>query len=202
VTAPTDEQLLTQHLGGDPRAFRALVDRHHRELFQFVYRFTGSRSAADDVVQDAFVQIHLSAPSFDPGRRLKPWLFTIAANKARDHLRGRTRRREVPLDAQVGGTDAEGQRFLDLLADEEGDPSEHLETAEREQLVRTVLESMPQNLAEVLTLAYFHHFAYRDIAEVLDIPLGTVKSRLHSAVSQFGARYRAQAKDRESEPQS
>jgi RNA polymerase sigma-70 factor (ECF subfamily) len=60
---------------------------------------------------------------------------------------------------------------------------------------------MPQNLAEVLMLAYFHQFAYRDIAEVLSIPLGTVKSRLHSAVSQFGTRYRARVQEREPEPQ-
>jgi len=197
VNAPTDEQLLAQHLAGDPNAFRTLVERHHRELLQFVFRFTGSRSAADDVVQDAFVQVHLSAPSFDPNRRLKPWLFTIAANKARDHLRGRTRRREVPLDAQVGGADAEGQRFLDLLADDESDPSEQMTVEEREALVRAVIEEMPPNLAEVLVLAYFHHFAYRDIAEVLDIPLGTVKSRLHSAVNQFGARFRARTKEQE-----
>lgn len=197
MNAPTDEQLLAQHLAGDPHAFRMLVDRHHRELFQFVFRFTASRSAADDVVQDAFVQVHLSAPSFDPTRRLKPWLFTIAANKARDHLRGRTRRREVPLDAQVGGTDSEGQRFLDLLADDEADPSEQMSTEEREALVREVIEGMPANLSEVLVLAYFHHFAYRDIADVLDIPLGTVKSRLHSAVNQFGTRFRARSKDRE-----
>lgn len=200
MTAPTDEQLLARHLAGDSLAFRVLVERHHRELFQFVFRFTGSKSAADDVVQDAFVQVHLSAPSFDPERRLKPWLFTIAANKARDHLRTRTRRREVPLDAQVGGSEEEGQRFLDLFGDETSDPSEPMQIEERETLVREVVNAMPANLSEVLILAYFHQFAYRDIAEVLDIPLGTVKSRLHSAVAHFGARYRARVKDRESEP--
>jgi len=200
VNAPTDEQLLARHLEGDPHAFRTLVDRHHRELMQFAYRFTGSKSAADDVVQEAFVQVHLSAASFDLQRRLKPWLFTIAANKARDHLRGRTRRREVPLDAQVGGGDGEGQRFLDLLADEDSDPSDSMQVEEKEEVVRTVIGEMPANLSEVLILAYFHHLPYRDIAEVLSIPLGTVKSRLHAAVGQFGARYRAWLKDRESEP--
>ncbi|MCB9867085.1 MAG: sigma-70 family RNA polymerase sigma factor [Phycisphaerales bacterium] len=155
-----------------------------------------SRSAADDVVQDAFVR-SICPPQLRSQPTAQAGLFTIAANKARDHLRGRTRRREVPLDAQVGGADAEGQRFLDLLADDESDPSEQMTVEEREALVRAVIEEMPPNLAEVLVLAYFHHFAYRDIAEVLDIPLGTVKSRLHSAVNQFGARFRARTKEQE-----
>jgi len=199
VSAPTDEQLLARHLAGDPAAFRALVERHHRELTQFAFRFTGSKSAAEDVVQDAFVQVHLSAPSFDPQRRLKPWLFTIAANKARDHLRSRSRRREVPLDAQIGGTGSEGQSFLDLLSDDESDPAGQLLLEEREAIVREVVADMPANLTEVLILAYFHQFAYRDIAEVLNIPLGTVKSRLHAAVAQFGVRYKSRLKDRKKE---
>ncbi|MCB9850102.1 MAG: RNA polymerase sigma factor [Phycisphaerales bacterium] len=197
MNAPTDEQLLAKHLEGDPAAFRTLVERHMRELSQFVYRFTNSRSAADDVVQDTFVQIHLSAASFDPARRLKPWLFTIAANKARDRLRSRTRRREVPLDAQIGGADDDGQRFVDLLADEESDPAERMSADEQDAVVREVVDGMPEHLTEVLVLAYFHQFAYRDIADILGIPLGTVKSRLHAAVAQFGTRYKAAVKDRE-----
>jgi len=197
VKAPTDEQLLARHLEGDGEAFRELVERHARELTNFVYRFTGSLAAADDVVQDAFVQVHLSAPTFDPTRRLKPWLFTIAANKARDRLRSRTRRREVPLDAQISGSDDDSQRFADLLADEGPGPDADLLGSETEDAVRKIVDEMPENLTEVLVLAYFHQFAYRDIAEILSIPLGTVKSRLHAAVAQFGTRYKAAVKDRE-----
>lgn len=197
MDSPNDEQLLSRHLDGDPTAFRALVERYHRELFQFVLRFARTKSAADDIVQDAFIQVHLSAASFDPQRRFKPWLFTIAANKARDHLRTRTRRREVPLDAQIGGEQDAGQRFLDLLADDEDQPVVRLETQEQDALVRETVDGMSPNLSEILILAYYHQFAYRDIAEMLGIPLGTVKSRLHAAVTQFGARYKALGKDRE-----
>ena len=191
MNALSDEQLLAEHLNGQPEAFELLVRRHGPELFRFLARFTGSGTLAEDVVQEAFLQVHLSAGSFDPGRRFKPWLFTIAANKARDALRSRGRRPEVPLDAQLGSEEDAGRRFLDLLAEEAAAPSGRLEASEEKACVRAVVQEMPDNLREVLVLSYFHRFAYRDIAEILGVPLGTVKSRLHAAVAHFGQAYRA-----------
>lgn len=191
VSSPTNEQLLADHLQGAPAAFRTLVERHHVELFRFVVRFTGSTAAAEDVVQDAFLQVHLAAASFDPQRKFKPWLFTIAANKARDHLRSRTRKKEVPLDASVDGDeDSDGGRFLALMADNGPTPFENVEEAEKIALVRKTVDQLPPALREVLILAYFHQFPYKEMADILDIPLGTVKSRLHAAVSGFGKLFR------------
>ena len=114
MDAPTDEQLLRQYLAGDRAGFELLVRRHSRELHQFVYRFTGN-AAAEDVMQETFLQVHHSAASFDQKRRFKPWLFTIAANKARDHLRRLNRRREVSFEAEISHDGGSGKRFLDLL---------------------------------------------------------------------------------------
>lgn len=148
--------------------------------------------AAEDIVQDSFLQVHHSAQSFDPSRRFKPWLFTIAANKARDSLRRRTRRREVPFDATIQSGDGESTgRFLDLLATEDSEsPIEELQADENRQVVRQIIESMPEHLGEVLILGYYHRFPYKDIAQIVGVPLGTVKSRLHAAVVAFGERYR------------
>lgn len=190
MDAPTDEQLLQDYIDGTAASFELLVRRHTQELYQFVLRFTGDSVAAEDVVQEAFLQVHNSATRFDPTRRFKPWLFTIAANKARDYLRRVSRRREVPLDAQVSGTDDSGQRFIDLVAGENVLPHEDLALDEQRRLVKSIMEAMPAKLAEVLILAYYHRFPYREIAEILEVPLGTVKSRLHSAVAHFGERYR------------
>ena len=187
VSSPTDEQLLADHLRGDAGAFRALAERHHGELFRFVVRFTGSSAAAEDVVQDTFLQVHLAAGRFDPQRKLKPWLFTIAANKARDYLRARTRRKEVPLDAPVArDDDPEGPGFFVLMADEGPTPFERASEAETAAFVRKTVDQLPPPLREVLVLAYFHSFPYKEMADILNIPLGTVKSRLHSAVAGFG----------------
>jgi RNA polymerase sigma-70 factor, ECF subfamily len=196
VNTPTDEQLLADYLDGQADAFELLVRRHSAELFRFLVRFTGSTATAEDVVQETFLQLHLSASGFDRSRRLKPWLFTIAANKARDLLRSRARRPEVPLDAHVGSAEDEGQRFLDFLADSAILPSVALEEEESREFVRSVLNQMPRHLREVLILSYYHRFPYKEIAEILGVPLGTVKSRLHAAVGNFGQAYRAATRER------
>ncbi len=189
---PTDEQLLAKHLEGEPHVFELLVRRHSEELYRFVLRFTNSSAGADDVVQDAFLQAYVSADRFDPTRRFKPWLYTIAANKARDWLRSRARRSEVPLDAEIGG-DQGGQKYLELFSSDGDDLSAQLDEAEQRRFVRRIVEDMPQTLREVLILAYYHRFPYKEIADILGIPVGTVKSRLHSAVGHFGQAYRAAA---------
>lgn len=186
----SDEKLLADYLAGRAECFERLVQRHQRELFHFLVRFTGSAAVAEDVVQEAFLQVHLSAAAFDPSRRFKPWLFTIAANKARDWLRGRSRRPEMALDAMIGGEDSGGQRFSDFLADGGGSPEESIDDADVQASVQRVVRELPENLREILVLAYFHQFPYREIADILGVPLGTVKSRLHAAVAAFSKAYK------------
>ncbi len=190
MDAPTDEQLLAGYLGGDEAAFELLVRRHVRELHQFVVRFTTDAAAADDVVQETLLQVHTAADRFDPKRRFKPWLFTIAATKARDYRRRRSRRREVPIDAPTGFDQDAKQRFVDLFEAPAVAPDEDLLVDEKRRLVRRVIEGMPTKLSEVLILAYYHRFPYREIAEIVGVPLGTVKSRLHAAVAWFGENYK------------
>jgi RNA polymerase sigma-70 factor (ECF subfamily) len=192
----SDEQLLADHLAGKPGRFEALVERYSQELFHFLLRFLANRAAAEDLVQETFLQVHLSADSFDPERKFKPWLFTIAANKARDALRSKGRRPETSLDAGLGSEGENRFSFRDLLAGDVDLPEEALEAREQAELVRRIVGEMPDSLREVLILAYFHRFPYKDIAEMLAIPLGTVKSRLHTAVAAFGQAYKL-AIDRE-----
>ncbi len=195
MDAPTDEKLLQEYLDGDAGSFELLVRRHAHELHQFTVRFTGNSVAAEDVVQETFLQMHKSASRFDPTRRVKPWLFTIAANKARDYIRRRKRRRELPFEAQISSEDDAGQRFIDLLASEDDSPDDELLLEERRRSVKAAVEAMPLRLREVLILAYYHRFPYKVVAEIVGIPLGTVKSRLHAAVAAFEACYRAASKE-------
>ena len=190
MDAPTDEQLLQEYLRGQVASFELLVRRHAGELHQFALRFTSDSVAADDVVQETLLQVHNVARSFDPTRRFKPWLFTIAANKARDHLRRRARRREVPFDAHPGHEKESKQRFIHLLSGDWVSPDEDLLLEEKKRIVKSVIEEMPTKLCEVLILAYYHRFPYKEIGEIVGIPLGTVKSRLHAAVVWFGERYK------------
>lgn len=190
---PTDSDLLQQHLDGDKHAFTALVKRHQRELFRFLARFTGDAALADDIFQEAFLQLHISAATFDPARRLKPWLFTIAANKARDAMRSRSRKPEIPLDAKIGVTDDETKSYSALMPSNIPAPDQTLANQETRQAVQDMVNQLPENLRLVLLLSYFHDFAYKEIAEMLNVPLGTVKSRLHAAVKGFADLWKTNA---------
>ena len=182
----TDEQLLQEHRRGQAERFELLVRRYSQELFRFAYRLLGSPAAAEDIVQETFLQVHLSMERFDVSRRFRPWVFTIAANKARDYLRSQKRRPEVPLDAVADGSSDGGASFSDLLSGRSVAPAVALEREERSSRVRQLVEQLPLYLKEVLVLGYYHGFAYKEMANLLDVPIGTIKSRLHSAVAKMG----------------
>jgi len=189
--ARTDEQLIAAYQAGDRNSFTELVSRYERELFHFLVRFLSDKAAAEDVFQETFLQIHQSAHDFDTHRRFRPWLFTIAANKARDLIRSNSRRPTNPLQANINGNDEESGEFLDLMRSSDESPDAPLEKRELRQKVQMTVTNMPENLREILLLSYFHQFPYKQISDILDIPLGTVKSRLHSAVANFADRWKS-----------
>ncbi|USN98505.1 MAG: RNA polymerase sigma factor [Phycisphaeraceae bacterium] len=192
ASVPSDESLFLRFRDdGDTEAYRDLIDRYHDDLLRFLYRMLGDRQGAEDVFQEAFLQAHLSAGSFDENRRFRPWLFTIAANKARDLLRKKGRRKTAELSAPIGGDGGRGASFVDLMETDVAPPDERLTAEERDRQVQKVLNDMSPTLREVLLLAYFQRLSYAQIADELGIPLGTVKSRLHSAVAVFGKGWQA-----------
>ena len=184
----TDEQLINAYQHGDGKSFEELVARYQRELFHFLVRFTGDRASADDIFQETFLQVHQSASDFDPTRRFRPWLFTIAANKARDMRRAKARRPTSPLQASIGGSsDSESGEFIDLLQSSAQLPDEPMQGEELQQKVQKMVMTLPDHLREILLLSYFHQFPYKQISDILDIPLGTVKSRIRLAMNRLRA---------------
>ncbi|MHC4832993.1 MAG: RNA polymerase sigma factor [Planctomycetota bacterium] len=190
----TDEELLVAYREGDRSAFVKLLERYRAEVLNFLTRFLGNRAAAEDVFQDTFLQIHLSANTFDAARTFKPWLFTIAANKARDHHRRRKRRAAASLSAPLGNSD-DGAEFVDLLQGDDEMPDAPIEREEQAALVKRVVDDLPGHYREILLLSYFQRMSYQQIAETLEVPLGTVKSRLHSAVASFERSWRIAASE-------
>jgi RNA polymerase sigma-70 factor (ECF subfamily) len=187
--APTngraDELLIAGYRAGDRACFAELVGRYERELFHFLVRFLSDRAAAEDVFQETFLQIHQSAETFDTQRRFRPWLFTIAANKARDLIRSNARRPANPLQASINAGDDDSGEFI------EDAPDAPMQQRELQHKVQVTVTNMPDHLREILLLSYFHQFPYKQISDILDIPLGTVKSRLHTAVAHFADRWRS-----------
>lgn len=178
-----DEELLAEHLAGDPRAFEVLVARYAEDLYNFFQRFVGNAAAADDLVQETFLQVHLAASTFDPSRSFKPWLYTIAANKGRDYMRSRGRRPAQSLDVSVDRHG--GPSPADLLPASDAAPPAACESLEDRQTVQALIAQMPEPQRLMLVLGYYQRLPYAQIAEILGIPVGTVKSRLHAAVTHF-----------------
>ncbi len=185
LQSESDERLVKLHVDGQSGAIDELIRRYRDELFGYLVRFTGSRALAEDVFQETFLQIHLSAASFDVDRRLKPWLYTIATNKARDARRWLRRRPSVSLDTPVGGSD-DPVAMVDLMPANGEDPQGPLQGAEQTSRVRAVVDRLGDTQREILLLTYFQRMPYAQVADILNIPVGTVKSRLHGAVRAFG----------------
>jgi RNA polymerase sigma-70 factor (ECF subfamily) len=190
----SDEVLFERYRGGDRAAFRTIIERHQPELLRFLTRLVGDQAGAEDVFQEAFLQVHLAADTFDATRRFRPWLFTIAANKARDYLRRKGRRRTLELSAPVDrdrGDGGEAGSFVDLMEVRVPAPSDALDKDETNRRVQRAMDELPLILREILLLAYFQRISYAQISDELGIPLGTVKSRLHAAVAAFAKKWKA-----------
>ena len=190
----SDNELLRRHLEGDREAFGILVARYRNELFNFLFRFIGEAALAEDVFQETFLQVHMSAGAFDQQRAFKPWLFTIAANKGRDAMRSRQRRQAAPLDATIGGEEDGRTSYSDIMPANIPPPDFSLMNLETRQAVEKIVGEMPEGLRVVLLLSYFDEMPYKDIADMLNVPLGTVKSRLHAAIKYFARQWLAVAK--------
>jgi len=189
----TDRQLFARFTAGDEDAFREVVSRYKNPLYMFLKRFVNKQDVAEDVFQETFLQLYTSRESFDNSRPLRPWLFTIAANKARDALRKQQRSSAATLGTISEPGEMTISDILDTIISYETTPYDQLEKSETAECVRRIIANMPDNLREILILSYFERFSYKQMAKILSIPIGTVKSRLHMAVLHFAKKWKAES---------
>ena len=182
----TDEQLILDYRRtGDRELYAQLVYRYERELYSYLRRYLGNAEMAEDVFQATFLQVHLKCDLFQAGRRFRPWLYTIATNAAIDARRRNKRHRMVSLDTPREQDHEDVGRLVNLLESTDLGPSDSAVSAERSRLVRKTLDELPESMTAVIQLVYYQGMKYREAAEVLDIPVGTVKSRLHAAIAKL-----------------
>jgi RNA polymerase sigma-70 factor (ECF subfamily) len=187
----TDADLLTSYSAGDEAAFYELVRRYKNSLYAFLKRFLNRQDLIEDVFQETFLQLFTSRASFDVNCPLRPWLFTIAANKAKDALRKLRRTSAVSIGAIADSQEMSFDDVLNILTFDETIPYDNLQKDETAMQVRKIVADMPDTLREILILAYFNKFSYKQMAKILSIPIGTVKSRLHTAVGCFAKGWKA-----------
>ena len=172
-----DDELVGQVLAGDSRAFGEIVQRHEDRLYNTIYRLVSSAEDARDLLQDTFVKAYENLETFRGGSSLYTWLFRIAVNTSLSHRR---RRKWVQMSVPAGNDDDPnpGNAVADTAT---VDPADGLVTAETETLVQEAINGLDDEHRTVVVLRDIQHCDYRQIAEILEVPPGTVKSRLHRA---------------------
>lgn len=171
---------------GDRTLFETLMRRYEREIFSYLRRYIGNAEQAEDAFQGTFVQVHLKCKQFDSSRRFRPWLYAIATNQAIDVQRRNKRHRMVSLDAS-SSNDSTGRptTWGEKLVGDAVDPLDKASEHEDGRWVNEAVHSLGDSLERVVQLVYYQGLKYREAADVLGIPVGTVKSRLHAAVQKL-----------------
>lgn len=173
---PSDAELVERALAGSQDAHRALMDRHASGVFNLIARMVREAGVAEELAQDTFVKAFGALRSFDPSYKFVNWILRIAHNTAIDHLR-RRRPDTVSIDEDVPG-----QAVTEALADQrEASPFDRAAHADLRADLETALAKLRPEYRRMVVMRYLEDLSYEDIAQILDLPLGTVKSHLHRA---------------------
>ncbi len=177
LSADTDSELVRRVQQGERRAFDLLFLRYQHKVHALVSRYVRGPQEVEDIVQDAFIKAYRALPRFRNESAFFTWLYRIAVNTAKNHLVSRSRRpRSVELDAEQG----DGREVVEALTDGE-DPEAALRRDELQQAVASAIAQLPKDLRSALTLREFDGLSYAEIAEIMECPVGTVRSRIFRA---------------------
>jgi|LSQX01.1.fsa_nt_gb RNA polymerase sigma-70 factor (ECF subfamily) len=173
------EELVERARRGDGAAFGQLVDEYKDKIYNYVSRMLNDPYEAEDVTQEAFLRAYRSLPRFRGASSFHTWLYRIASNLAIDVVRKRKRQEPTySLDEPMESDDGEYEREI---PDDSGSPEDKSTTRETRVAVRRAIMELPEKLRDVMILYELQGETYEDIAEILNVPLGTVKSRLFNA---------------------
>ncbi len=177
----TEEATLIADLkAGSEEAFGILIAQYHQPLFSLIARSLDDPVDAADITQEVFIKVFRSIRSFNGGSSLRTWLYRIALHEASNQRRwwSRHKRREITIDTPLFDVEEDAPTLAMLLADSHGTPLDHAEQSELRAAVEQALRALPEAFRTVVVLREMEGFAYEEIAEVLGVNLGTVKSRL------------------------
>jgi RNA polymerase sigma-70 factor, ECF subfamily len=173
-----DQADMERLAAGHDAALNDLMERHATPVFHFLCRMVGNEDDANDLAQEAFVRVFRSRDSFRAGDKFSTWLFTIAANLARNHFRWRSRHPNVPLETKTGDA---GQTLGGTLPANDPAPNEQALAAERAGAVRAAVGKLPDDLREAIVLCEWEELSVGDAAAILDTTPKAVESRLYRA---------------------
>ena len=170
---PTDEELIARFQEGDAYAFDQIVHRYKDPLTNFVYHFLGDRIDAEDVIQETFIRLYKKKHLYRNVAKFSTWIYTIAGNLAKTELRRRRRRRILSL-SQIGFDDKDYEIPGDMQT-----PEQIVDGDMKETIIKKEIDALPVKFKEVVILRDIQEFSYEEISQMLNIPIGTVKSRVN-----------------------
>ncbi|MFH1502228.1 MAG: sigma-70 family RNA polymerase sigma factor [Candidatus Eisenbacteria bacterium] len=173
---PTEEELIARAVGGDQHAYGVLVERYSDFVYTVVLRVVGSAEDAEDVAQEAFVRAHRALPRFRGDSKFSSWLYRIAVNRALTHLKRRSRR---PATVEMTMSPRVEAEVRSHRAAE--DPERLVLTEEFRARVRDAVATLPPRYRAAVTLFYLEERSYKEVADALGVPMGTLKTHLHRA---------------------
>jgi len=178
-SAPADRELVAEACLGQERAYRELLDRYQRPVFSLVYRMVRDRETAEDIAQEAFVRAFQALDSYNPAYKFSSWLFKIANNLTIDHLRKR-RLETVSIHGSPHADDAEAeQRSSIVLESRDENPQEFSENRELGAQIEVALAALRPTYRAAVLLRHVEGYSYEEIAEIMEVPLGTAKTYIH-----------------------
>jgi RNA polymerase sigma-70 factor, ECF subfamily len=166
---------IKQVLKGDQNAYAEIVEIYKDKVFQLCYRMLGNRHEAEDMAQEAFIRAYVNIASFNINLKFSTWLYRIATNLCIDRIR--KKKPDFYLDAEVSGTD--GLTMYSQVAAETALPEEEVESIELQEIIQREISKLPEKYRSVIVLKYIEELSLNEISEILDMPLGTVKTRIH-----------------------
>jgi RNA polymerase sigma-70 factor (ECF subfamily) len=178
-----DSGVVAAFLAGDKRAFGELVERYQNRLLNFVYRTTGDRERAEDLVQETFIRVYRHLHRFDQTKKFSTWIYTIASNLAKNELRNRSRNPLVLFQTIKRNWDAD-QRPLEW-EDNTYRPDDLYRKRHLREMVDRAVSKLPEHHRIVFVLRELEGKTYEEISEITGVNLGTVKSRLNRARNNF-----------------
>jgi RNA polymerase sigma-70 factor, ECF subfamily len=181
TTAPSDRDLVRRAAAGNEKAYRLLLARYQRPVFSLIYRMVRNRETAEDLAQETFVKVFNQIDRYDPKYKFSSWIFKIANNLTIDHLR----KREVDTVSMHGSayaeTDDEESASRIVAVSEAETPEEEFEARELGGHIEEAIGSLRAEYRTAVILRHVEGRPYDDIAEIMDVPLGTVKTYIHRA---------------------
>ncbi len=188
---PTDEELLLRYRDlGDVEAFETLVHRYERPIYHYLLRYLRSAALAEDVFQSTFLRVHEKSHLFTADHPFRPWLYSMATHLAIDALRKEGRHQVASLDRPFEDEDGGTGALIDLVRSPLPSPAENVEAQERAAWAQRAVDELPDHQRIAILLVFFQGLKYHEVAEILELPLGTLKSRIHKALMALNAAWR------------